>query len=106
MQLTLMGAKSNASCCVRLSVVALIAASIAQPLAIGFSQIDPVVNVMDDERSSFRYRAPIFSCEHRGECADVEGLLHLFQTDLFQRYCRQPLTSHEDDVIDIAHLFK
>lgn len=36
----------------------------------------------------------------------MEGLLHLFQFGLFQRYSLQPLTSHEDDMIDGAHLFK
>jgi len=105
MQLTLIGAKSKASCRVRPVVEAPIAASIVQPLAIGFSQIDPVVNAMDDERSFVRYRAPILAVSFAANVRMWKVFLHLSKVDLFQRYCRQPLTNHEDDMVDSAPAF-
>jgi hypothetical protein len=74
--------------------------------AISFSQIDSVVNVMDDERSSLRYRTPILAVSI---AANVQTwkVFCIFSKSISSRgTVRQPLTSHEDDVIDGAHLFK
>jgi hypothetical protein len=106
MQLTLMGAKSKASCCVRPGVAAPIVASIIQPPAIGFSQIDPVMSVMNDERSFVTYRAPILAVSIAANVR-LWKVFCIFSNLISSRgTVWQPLTSHEDGIIDGAHLFK
>ncbi|RMZ90231.1 hypothetical protein DV736_g2550, partial [Chaetothyriales sp. CBS 134916] len=74
------------------------------PPAIGLSEIDPVVNVMDESRDLSHVLDADLENQGAGNRAHLIALLLLLQRHLFQWNRRQPVARQEHNVVDFAHL--